>query len=358
MNAIFKSNLPVYEKIACDLREKIVGGTYSNSRVLPKERILAGQYKVSRTTLRIALDRLVQENLIRKIRGTGNVIKQEMAVTADNIVLLTYDIPDQTDFTINTLHMMEETAAGLSFYTLYMHIKDNSDSSIGNIAERLNNGARIYGVILVGGYTPELVKALVKQVHVPMVMLGDIRSNERNDPPLVSEVVGDDYHLYYNPVKYYLERGYKRIAALSDPQNFIWGLAQFRGYSAAFKECGVELVPELHHFLPDIRNQQDLREPAKEYLRKIITRKTAPQVLIISETCHKIAEEIAKTNNFKVPDDLVIVAVSGKKHPGGNPQSVGCYSDMIAEAFELLKYENKNSGKVKQRRTVGSNFYP
>ena len=358
MNEIFKSNLPAYEKIAIDLKEKIIGGSYSSARVLPEERNLAEQYNVSRNTIRNALDKLVQDNLIKKIRGRGNVIKQEKAVTADNIVILTYDIPYQTDFTINTLHMMEETAAGMSFYTLYMHLKDNSSSSIENIVERLNNGAKIYGVILIGGYTPEILKVLGKKVYVPMIMMGDARSSERNDPPLISEVVGDDYHSYYNPVKYYLEKGFKRIAAISSTQNYIWGLAQYRGYSAAYKECGIELIPELHYFLPDLRDQKDWLEAAGESLRKIITRKMAPQVLVIPGNCFSTAAEIAETNNFKIPDNLQIVTVSGKKQPEAIPQSVTRFSDMIAEAFELLKYESQSNGKVKQRRTVSSHFYP
>jgi DNA-binding transcriptional regulator YhcF (GntR family) len=167
MDDIFKSNLPAYEKIAFDLRKKIISGIYSSARVLPEKRNLAEQYNVCRSTIRVALDKLVQDNLIRKIRGIGNVIKKEKTVAADNIVILTYDILYQTDFTINTLRMMEETAAGLSFYTLYMHLKDNSDISIGSVVERLNNGASIYGVVLIGGYPPDLVKLLVKKVHKP-----------------------------------------------------------------------------------------------------------------------------------------------------------------------------------------------
>jgi len=191
-----------------------------------------------------------------------------------------------------------------------------------------------------------------------MIMMGDARSSERNDPPSISEVVGDDYHSYYNPVKYYLEKGFKRIAAISSTQNYIWGLAQYRGYSAAYKECGIELIPELHHFLPDLRDQKDWLEAAGESLRKIITRKMAPQVLVIPGSCFSTAVEIAETNNFKIPDDLLIVTVSGKKQSGAIPQSVTRFSDMIAEAFELLKYESQSNGKVKQRRTVSSHFYP
>ncbi|MEI8207473.1 MAG: GntR family transcriptional regulator, partial [Kiritimatiellales bacterium] len=358
-----KSNLPAYEKIACDLRKKIIGGIYGSAKVLPEERILAEQYNVSRNTVRNALEKLVQDNLIKKIRGRGNVIKQEKPITSDNIVVLTYDIPYQTDFSINTLRMMEETAAGLSFYTIYMHLKDNSDISIGSIVERLNNGSGIYGVVLIGGYTPELVKMLVKKVHKPMILLGDMKSNERSDPPLISQVVGDDYHSYYNPVKYYLERGYKRIAALSNPQNFIWGLAQYRGYSAAFEECGAEMLPGLHHFIPYFRDngehlKERLHEEAKECLRKIITGKMEPQILIVPDAYREEADGIAAINNFRISDNLLIVTASGNKQPDKNPQTIICYSDMIAEAFDLLKYENQNRGKVKQRRTVSSHFYP
>jgi len=111
--------------------------------------------------------------------------------------------------------------------------------------------------------------------------------------------------------------------------------------------------------MPDLRDQPEpLHEAAKECLRKIITHKMTPQVLLIPDTCYKAAEEIAEINNFKIPEDLLIVTTSGRRQPGKNPQSISCYSDMITEAFDLLKYENQNCGKVKQRRTVSAHFYP
>lgn len=64
-----------YEKIAADLRGDIQRGKYSSGEQLPLEREICAKYKVSRITVKRAVDELVQSGLVVKRRGSGTFVK-------------------------------------------------------------------------------------------------------------------------------------------------------------------------------------------------------------------------------------------------------------------------------------------
>jgi GntR family transcriptional regulator len=64
-----------YEKIAEDLREDILRGKYQSGEQLALEKEMCEQYKVSRITIKRAVDALVSQGLVVKRRGSGTFIK-------------------------------------------------------------------------------------------------------------------------------------------------------------------------------------------------------------------------------------------------------------------------------------------
>ena len=68
-----------YQEIFNDLQEKILNGSYLAGVLLPTEKELQDQYKVSRDTVRKALRLLTEKGLIQKVQGRGSqVLKQEL----------------------------------------------------------------------------------------------------------------------------------------------------------------------------------------------------------------------------------------------------------------------------------------
>jgi|1185.fasta_scaffold69860_2 GntR family transcriptional regulator len=63
--------VPRYHQIYLLLRERLAAGEFSGGAALPGELHLAREYRVSRVTLRAALNLLVQEKLILRQRGRG-----------------------------------------------------------------------------------------------------------------------------------------------------------------------------------------------------------------------------------------------------------------------------------------------
>ena len=64
-----------YEVIFKDIRKKIENGTFPVNAKLPTEPELGDQYKVSRITVKKAIDQLVAEGLVIKRRGAGTFVK-------------------------------------------------------------------------------------------------------------------------------------------------------------------------------------------------------------------------------------------------------------------------------------------
>ncbi len=71
MTKIIKDSIiPYYYQLSDILKKEIADGLYS-SCLLPSERILCDEYKVSRATVRQAIQILKEEGLIEKVRGIG-----------------------------------------------------------------------------------------------------------------------------------------------------------------------------------------------------------------------------------------------------------------------------------------------
>ena len=64
---------PIYVTVQADLKQKIYQGEFANLK-LPDERSLAEQYNVSRSSIKRALNVLVQQGVIFKKRGSGTFV--------------------------------------------------------------------------------------------------------------------------------------------------------------------------------------------------------------------------------------------------------------------------------------------
>jgi len=69
----------LHEQIYEDLKKKILNKEYPSGSMLPKEMDLLSIYNVSRHTIRKAMDRLVREGYVYKVKGTGTIVKSAKA---------------------------------------------------------------------------------------------------------------------------------------------------------------------------------------------------------------------------------------------------------------------------------------
>jgi GntR family transcriptional regulator len=94
------SSIPLYYQLANILKEKIISGEYAPMDKLPTEKQLVNSYKISRVTVRQALQALENDGLIVRKRGKGSFVKN--AKLASTPTKLTGSIEDIITMGIKT----------------------------------------------------------------------------------------------------------------------------------------------------------------------------------------------------------------------------------------------------------------
>jgi DNA-binding GntR family transcriptional regulator len=68
--------LPLYHQVKEELRARIVANEFAPGVALPTEEQICAEYRVSRITVRRALDELIGEGLITKRHGIGSFVAE------------------------------------------------------------------------------------------------------------------------------------------------------------------------------------------------------------------------------------------------------------------------------------------
>ena len=66
---------PLRDQIAEVIRTRIADGVYPPRRAIPGEHALAAEFEVSRPTVRAAIEVLVAEGLLHRVRGKGTYVR-------------------------------------------------------------------------------------------------------------------------------------------------------------------------------------------------------------------------------------------------------------------------------------------
>ena len=80
---------PLYQKLYADLRSKIQAGTWQAGELIPAESELMREHKLSRITVRAALDQLVQNGLIDRFAGRGSFVRESEPETKNCLTSFT-----------------------------------------------------------------------------------------------------------------------------------------------------------------------------------------------------------------------------------------------------------------------------
>lgn len=119
---------PLYKQLATEIRGKINRGEFRQGTQLPSEKEFAEAYRMSRNTVRLALDELAKEGLVEAKQGLGRFVREipkpVMAEVGDpppqeDVDTFVYTVtsqgqtPDFEDFRVEIRAATEEVAEGL-----------------------------------------------------------------------------------------------------------------------------------------------------------------------------------------------------------------------------------------------------
>ena len=73
----YNSKVPLYFQLKEQIRKRIIDGLYKEGDLIPSEREFSDQYELSSTTIRRALNDLVQENFLERKAGKGTFVRHQ-----------------------------------------------------------------------------------------------------------------------------------------------------------------------------------------------------------------------------------------------------------------------------------------
>lgn len=345
---------PRYAEIEQILRHRIVADYYSASGFLPQERELAQEFQVSRNTLRSALQLLSDQQLISKVQGCGTMVNRPVEKPGEYIVLHSGGI-NLSSFIITILHEIDCRASQFSGFIIYSRLDHFDDTELNNLRLRFSVQHTPKGIFLLGNYTRQQLRKLQDVFSVPMVLIGDLwQESERSNELLVSQVVGNDYAKMYQATAYLLRQGARRIAAIGQPRESIWGNAFYNGYKDAFHDAGIDFQPEYYEAIDNYDNPRDaFQRNLSSHLQYLLQSHPLPDALIFPAEYYGTVHWLAEQSRISIPQDLLLV---GRSAVECTPMEFPCITtnpqEIIQEAFDLLNQEQKHPGRVRQRRII------
>ena len=82
--------MPLYESVLASMRAKIASGEWPSDSMIPREIDLCAQYGVSRSTIRMAMARLVDEKILTRVKGVGTFVNGSMRLQSTTLFITSF----------------------------------------------------------------------------------------------------------------------------------------------------------------------------------------------------------------------------------------------------------------------------
>lgn len=89
-----------YVEISNHIREKIINNFYKSGQILPSEKQLCNEYKVSRRTIRKAIQKMVEEGFLYTVPGKGTIVhlqaknKYHLDLSVESFLMNGYEVAE------------------------------------------------------------------------------------------------------------------------------------------------------------------------------------------------------------------------------------------------------------------------
>lgn len=228
--------LTVYD----DLLSKITSDAYPIDSFLPSEREIGDMYSVERTTVRRALDLLVEDGIIEKLPGVGAKIieknkinsKKKNERTSDTVLFFLAKTRKNIDrltqpFYSSLFYYIENELKNNGYKTIYSTI--STDDNIEELLEKHNYAGIIFASY---GVLPEHIDYAATN-NIPFVLVNNNYTNG-------VLVVNDNFSGGYDATKHLIDLGHKKIGALKGLPQDKSCYDRFLGFKTALDEHGIE----------------------------------------------------------------------------------------------------------------------
>jgi GntR family transcriptional regulator of arabinose operon len=297
------------------LRQQIISGRWQNGDRIPSETQLAQHLQISRTTVRIALQRAEVENLITRVAGRGTFVSYDADSRAETrfVGFVTRSFHNEIH---RTLLSSVETELRSEGYSLVFSKASNNADEVDVLTQLLNDNVR--GVILWANARTTQAQRDVLRLYaargIPVVYIDRLVDNVESD-----YVGSDNYGGTYALVRHLIELDHRHIAYLSHNIASLYPIQErFRGYQEAMRDFELasseiwtihspnsseffetDLFELLEQQIPHFNNQ------IQELIHRATPRPTA--IVCANDALAIMTMRAARDMGIRVPDELSIV---------------------------------------------------
>lgn len=303
-----------YVRLYTALKEQIAGGTYPFGGLLPSEREIGLQYDMDRTTVRKALDMLVEDGLVEKKAGVGTKV-----LFCDDM-----SREEKTD-TVGTIAFLLPKGSGMQdritqpfyaslFYNIERECQRNGHQVIYSTLdatdhlEMLLNKRSFLGIIFVSNILPAHI-ALARARGIPCVLINGYH-------PAVPCILQDNFTGAYLACQHLIELGHRRIALVKGIASYVSSIERMRGCMAALYDSGLDVPPE-YRASCDWDAASSFRAVSAMFTGDFL-RPTA--IAAFNDNSAYGAIRAANQAGLRVPEDLSVTGFDNIEQPNMLPQ--------------------------------------
>ncbi len=345
----------VYDALESELRRRIVSGALRGGQSLYSETQLARNYRISRSSVRIALGNLERDGLVKRVRGSGTFVvpPEERKVdvlsrrTIDKQVLFLSFSSSYSAETYLEHHMHETICNGLSrilqsggYSLLLSHVGLNDELSISL------KGKSIAGIIYSGRPTQEFHHKFLKDYTC--VALGAYNPEFRHCTVEVAHV-----EVSRLAVEYLKKTGCRKIGFVSNECEEYTPKKRFQGFLQAMEELELEVNPKflIQWQRPRLNGELTLEHGMPDYrghLKGAFSGRERPDALVCIDDWRALCTMKAlEKMGLKVPQDLSLIGSCTAIHSRPERFTSVCVrtEESYAQAARLLldQLENKDA---------------
>lgn len=314
-----KSNLK-YLKAKQEILLFLTSNRYEAGSKIPTEQELGELLGYSRTTIRLALDSLNQEQVITKRQGSGSFLRQLPNSSSNttqtkgligmiNFFNLFYIYPE-------IVQGVEETLAQLGYYLLVTNCNLDSQREAQAITDLVAQGVK--GLLIEPSSSKELdqdhpLHQLLTNPRIPVVA-----TNWGLDLPNLPSVSINDFKAGYQAGQYLIQKGHKKLAMVykSDVES---GQKRAQGFFQGAKDLGIDEADIVMLSYDREDEALDLRQSARltKHLLDTTNTQTRPTAIFYfnDDTAIQGYQALAEAG-LRVGEDLSVLGFDNYKTSG------------------------------------------
>ncbi|MPV38148.1 GntR family transcriptional regulator [Georgenia subflava] len=290
-----------FRALANDLRARIVRGVWEPGAKLPTEKQLSVDHDLSMTTVRRALDELVEQRLVVRRQGSGTFVAKTPPRSRDTLSVGVL-VPSTTQYYPQVLAGIETTLSGASARMMLACYHYDSSEEDRDIASLVDGG--VDGLLLAPDLTTPADPAArleeLLRLPVPVVLLE--RRLFDAGPADRAEYVRTDHEAgAFDAVSHLATLGHERVALICRHPNPT-GNWVVRGYNAAVTDLDLARID------PVLAASDDWSPGRADEALAELLRSRATAAVVFGDREAALLEGAARRAGVRVPEDLALVA--------------------------------------------------